>query len=222
MYKILIADDEVKICEAAHDYLSAKGLSVKCAYNGNQAIELCENEDFDLIILDVMMPYMDGIEACREIREITDAPIMFLSALSEERDLLKGYKNGADDYITKPFPLSVLHQKILTMIRRSKGADADNKISLGAISIDLSCRRAFSLSKEIRLSSKDFELLSYLMQNRGIVLSREIILTKIWGYDYDGDTRVVDTHIKRIRKALGDSAEQIKTVVGIGYSIEEV
>lgn len=222
MFKILIADDEIKICEAVCDYMTAKGLDVTCAHDGETAIKLCEEKSFDLIILDVMMPRIDGLNACKEIRELSNTPILFLSALGEEQDLLNGFKSGADDYIVKPFPLSVLYQKITTMIKRAKGADADNKIKLGKIILDLSTRKVMSNGVEIKLSVKDFELLSYLMQNKGIVLNRELILTKIWGYDFDGDTRVVDTHIKLIRKALGISSTQIKTIVGVGYSIEEV
>lgn len=222
MYKILVTDDERKIRETIGDYMTAKGFSVTLAENGKRAVELAENNEFDLIILDVMMPVIDGIKACREIRRFSNVPILFLSALGEEGDLLNGFKSGCDDYIVKPFPLSVLYQKCITMIKRYKGADADNKIKAGNITIDYSSHRVYSDDVEINLSSRDFELLSYLMQNKGIVLNRELILTKIWGYDYDGDIRVVDTHIKRLRKALGSSAAQIKTVIGVGYSIEEV
>lgn len=222
MYKLLITDDEKKIRETIGDYMNAKGFSVTLAENGRQAAELAENKDFDLIILDVMMPVLDGIRACSEIRSFSDVPILFLSALGEEQDLLSGFKSGCDDYIVKPFPLSVLYQKCVTMIKRCKGADADNRITAGDIALDFSAHKIYSAGAEVNLPAKDFELLSYLMQNKGIVLNRELILTKIWGYDYDGDIRVVDTHIKRIRKALGSSAEQIKTVIGVGYTMEGV
>ncbi|MFR5875157.1 MAG: response regulator transcription factor [Eubacterium sp.] len=222
MFKILITDDEMKIRETIGDYMTAKGFSVTLAENGKQAVELAENKEFDLIILDVMMPVLDGISACSEIRSFSNVPILFLSALGEERDLLGGFKSGCDDYIVKPFPLSVLYQKCVTMIKRCKGADADNKITVGNIILDYSSHRVYTDDKSINLPGRDFELLSYLMQNKNIVLNRELILTKIWGYDYDGDIRVVDTHIKRLRKALGSSAGQIKTVIGVGYSVEEV
>lgn len=222
MYRILVTDDEKKIRETIGDYMNAKGFSVTFAENGQQAVELAESNEFDLIILDVMMPVLNGIKACSEIRSFSDVPVLFLSALGEENDLLSGFKSGCDDYIVKPFPLAVLYQKCITMIKRCKGADADNKITVGNIILNYSTHRVSSGGEEISLTAKDFEMLSYLMQNRGIVLNRELILTKIWGYDYDGDIRVVDTHIKRIRKSLGSSAEQIKTVIGVGYKIEEV
>lgn len=138
MYKILIADDEIKIRETIFDYMTAKGLSAKTAADGSEAVKLCETENFDLIILDVMMPRLDGISACKEIRDVTDCPILFLSALGEEYDLLKGFSSGADDYIVKPFPLTVLYEKCLSMIKRYRGANRNNKIVLGSLTADIS------------------------------------------------------------------------------------
>ena len=221
MYKILIADDEIKIRETLKDYMTAKGMNVTLAKDGREAVEKAETEAFDLIILDVMMPELDGLGACREIRSFTDTPILFLSALGEEEDLLQGYKNGADDYIIKPFPLSVLFEKITAMIKRSKGADKENRIALYGITLDLMKMKAFVEGEEVKLQSKDFNLLQLLMQNKGIVLDREKILVKVWGYGFEGDARVVDTHIKKIRKALGEKAGCIKTVIGVGYTFEE-
>lgn len=221
MYKLLIADDEIKIRETVKDYMTAKGMCVALAKNGEIALKKVQSDTFDLIILDVMMPVMDGLEACKQIREITDTPILFLSALGEEEDLLEGYKNGADDYIIKPFPLSVLYEKILAMIKRSKGADKENKISICGVTLDIMKMKAEVDGREIKLQSKDFKLLQLLMQNKGIVLDREKILVRVWDYSFDGDTRVVDTHIKRIRKALGEKAGCIKTVIGAGYCFKE-
>ena len=221
MYKILIADDEIKIRETLKDYLTAKDFSVTLAKDGESAVYSAEGESFDLIILDVMMPKKDGLTACKEIRELTDIPILFLSALGEEENLLKGYRFGGDDYIVKPFPLSVLCEKITAMIKRHKGVGADHSISESGIMLSLKTRQAFCDGKEISLSPKDFELLLLLMQNKGTVLSRDIILNKIWGYDFDGDNRTVDTHIKRIRKALGDKASLIVTKSGLGYSFKK-
>lgn len=221
MYKILIVDDEIKIRETMKDYMTAKGMNVTLAKDGREAVEKAETEAFDLIILDVMMPELDGLGACREIRSFTDTPILFLSALGEEEDLLQGYKNGADDYIIKPFPLSVLFEKITAMIKRSKGADKENRIALCGITLDLMKMKAFVEGEEVKLQSKDFNLLQLLMQNKGIVLDREKILVKVWGYGFEGDARVVDTHIKKIRKALGEKAGCIKTVIGAGYTFEE-
>ncbi len=221
MYKILIADDEIKIRETLKDYLTAKDFSVTLAKDGESAVYSAEGESFDLIILDVMMPKKDGLTACKEIREFTDIPILFLSALGEEENLLKGYRFGGDDYIVKPFPLSVLCEKITAMIKRHKGVGADHSISESGISLNLKTRQAFCDDREISLPPKDFELLLLLMQNKGAVLSRDIILNKIWGYDFDGDNRTVDTHIKRIRKALGDKASLIVTKSGLGYSFKK-
>lgn len=221
MYKILLADDDFNIREPFTDYLAAKGFSVTAVENGAQAVECAERESFDLILLDVLMPEKDGLEACREIREFTDVPVLFLSALGQEENLLKGYRYGADDYMVKPFPLAVLCEKINTVIRRSKGLKQDDSIEASGIRLELKKRMAYVGEREIRLPLKDFNLLLLLMQNRGTVLSRDIILSKIWGWDFDGDSRTVDTHIKRIRKALGDKAQLITTVSGIGYSFKK-
>ena len=221
MYKILIADDEIKIRETLKDYLTAKGFSVTLAKDGETAVYSAEGESFDLIILDVLMPKKDGLEACKEIREFTDIPILFLSALGQEEDLLKGYKFGADDYIVKPFPLAVLSEKITAMIKRHKGVGADHSISESGVRLNLKTRQVFCDGREINLPPKDFELLLLLMQNKGTILSRDIILNKIWGYDFDGDNRTVDTHIKRIRKAMGDKAGLIVTKTGLGYSFKK-
>ena len=221
MYRILIADDEIKIRETLSDYLTAKGFDVTLAKDGEAAVYCAENESFDLIILDVLMPNKDGLEACKEIRAFTDIPILFLSALGQEEDLLKGYKFGADDYIVKPFPLSVLCEKISAMIRRHKGLRDDHSIEDSGIRLDLKTRQTFIGGKEIKLPLKDFNLLLLLMQNKGTVLSRDMILSKVWGWNFDGDNRTVDTHIKRIRKALGDKAGLIITTSGVGYSFKK-
>ena len=221
MYRILIADDEIKIRETLSDYLTAKGFDVTLAKDGEAAVCCAENENFDLIILDVLMPNKDGLEACKEIRDFTDIPILFLSALGQEEDLLKGYKFGADDYIVKPFPLSVLCEKISAMIRRHKGLRDDHSIEDSGIRLDLKTRQTFIDGKEIKLPLKDFNLLLLLMQNKGTVLSRDMILSKVWGWNFDGDNRTVDTHIKRIRKAMGDKAGLIITTSGVGYSFKK-
>lgn len=221
MYKILVCDDEIKIRETFRDYLSAKGFDVTLAKNGKEAVTITDKNDFDLIILDVMMPVMNGLEACRIIRRNTDTPILFLSALGEEQDILDGFRNGCDDYIVKPFPMSVLTQKCTVMINRYKGNSLQNEISIYGIVLDKSKMKVTVDNNEIELSGKMFGLLAMLMENRDIVLSREQILTKIWGWDFDGDERVVDTHIKKLRKALGEKSVHIKTVIGGGYSFRE-
>ncbi len=221
MLKILVCDDEIKIRNTLYDYFTAKGFFVTTASNGREAIEKTEEKDFDLIILDVLMPVTDGLTACKEIRKLTDTPVLFLSALGEEEDLLKGYRYGADDYIVKPFPLSVLTEKIITTVNRHKGINPKNRLTVSGITLDYGTRKVLCGEREIILPAKDFNLLALLMENKGNILSREIILRKIWGYDFDGDERVVDTHIKRIRKVLRERADCIKTVIGTGYAFKK-
>lgn len=220
MFKILFADDEIKMRETVRDYLGAKGLEVILAKDGADACEKASEQDFDLVILDIMMPETDGITACRSIRKENSVPILFLTALGDERDFLAGYSAGCDDYLTKPYPLSVLYEKCMATIRRYRGIDRENRMEENGIILDLAARKVFVDGKEIVLSNKDFKLLKYLMDNKNIVLKREIILSRIWGYDFDGDERVVDTHIKIIRKALGEKSDCIKTVINVGYCFE--
>lgn len=221
MYKVLVCDDERKIRETFRDYLSSKGFVVTLAADGKEAVTKTEKEDFDLIILDVMMPVMNGLEACRLIRRKTDTPILFLSALGEEQDILDGYKQGCDDYIVKPFPMSVLCEKCNAIISRYKGISVNKEISFFGITLNKDKMQVTTDGNIIELPNKTFQLLLMLMNNKGIVLTREQILTKIWGWDFDGDERVVDTHIKKLRKALGEKAVYIKTVIGGGYTFRE-
>ncbi len=221
MYRILICDDEKEIRESMADYMRSEGLSIALAKNGEEAVEICKRENFDLLILDVRMPKLDGLGACRKIREFSNVPIIFLSAFGEEKNFLDAYQNGGDDYIVKPFPLAVLYEKCISMIKRCKGID-ESKITAGKITVDIKARKVYTPSDCITLTNIDFELLYYLCINKGIVLSRDLILSRVWGFDYEGDERSVDTHIKRIRKALGEYSSQIKTVSGVGYCLEEV
>lgn len=222
MFSVLVADDEKKIRETIKDYLTAKGLSVQTAFDGMDALDKFEQEKFDLVILDVMMPRLSGFETCRKIRKISKAPVVFLTAKGQEQDFLNGYNCGGDDYIVKPFPLSVLYEKCISMIKRYKGIDRDNVLNLCGISLNLSSYKLTLDGKDTPISHKDFKILYYLMENKNIVLSRDLILTYVWGYDFDGDDRVVDTHIKRIRKLLGEKSGCIKTIVNAGYSFQEV
>ena len=222
MFSVLVADDEKAIRESIKDYLEAKGYSVKTATDGESALELFYENSFDLVILDVMMPKVDGFDACRAVRRASNLPVLFLTAKGQEADFLKGFECGCDAYVVKPFPLSVLYEKCNSLIKRYKGIDSANWLKVSGVALDLSCKRAYVGENEIKLSSKDFKILCYLMENKNIVLNRELILTFAWGYDFDGDDRVVDTHIKRIRKALGEKAECIKTIINTGYSFREV
>jgi DNA-binding response OmpR family regulator len=221
MYRILIADDERKLREAMRDYMAAKGFEVDLAGDGQEAVEMVWNKSYDLVILDVMMPVLNGFEACREIRREFRMPILFLSALGEEEDQLNGFISGADDYIVKPFPLAVLVHKCEAMIRRDCGANSEGELSAAGITLGMATGRVSVGDAELVLSAKDLALLEYLMRNKGQTLTREQILCNVWGYEFDGDDRVVDTHIKRIRKALGDKADCITTVIGMGYRLEE-
>ena len=220
--KVLVADDEIKIRETISDYFTAKGISIVTAENGKAALDKFYENPFDMIILDIMMPVMDGYEACRQLRRESDVPVLFLTAKGQEQDYLKGYNIGCDDYIVKPFPLSVLYEKAVYMMRKYRGLDKNNRLSVNGITLDTDSMRVFTDDKEIALSNKDFKILKYLMENKNIVISRELIITHIWGYDFDGDDRVVDTHIKRIRQALGEKSFCIKTIINTGYCFEEV
>ena len=222
MKKILIVDDEQDIVESLKFVLEVSGYVCYTAYNGEDGLRLAKEIMPDLIILDVMMPKVDGFDACRDVRRASNLPVLFLTAKGQEADFLKGFECGCDDYVVKPFPLSVLYEKCNSLIKRYKGIDSANWLKVSGVALDLSCKRAYVGENEIKLSSKDFKILCYLMENKNIVLNRELILTFAWGYDFDGDDRVVDTHIKRIRKALGEKAECIKTIINTGYSFREV
>ena len=222
MFKVLIADDEIKIRETISDYFTAKGISVVTAENGKAALDKFYEKHFDMVILDIMMPVMDGYETCRQFRRESDVPVLFLTAKGQEQDYLKGYNIGCDDYIVKPFPLSVLYEKAVYLMRKYRGLDKNNRLSVSGITLDTDSMKVFTDDKEIALSNKDFKILKYLMENKNIVISRELIITHIWGYDFDGDDRVVDTHIKRIRQALGEKSVCIKTIINTGYCFGEV
>lgn len=221
MSKVLVCDDEIKIRESYYEYLTAKGFDVTLATNGKEAVEKAGEDCFDIIVLDVMMPVMNGLEACRKIRSFSETPILFLSALGEENDLLSGYRLGCDDYIVKPFPLAVLVQKLNAIIARNNGAKLQNEFTCEGITVNKEKFLVTVDGTEIPLANKTFRLLVLLMENKNNVLSREQILTKVWGWDFDGDERVVDTHIKKLRKALGEKSVHIRTVIGGGYSFRE-
>ena len=220
-YRILVVEDEPKLREVLCDYFSSKGEIPSAAADGITALELAENQDYDAVLLDIMMPGLDGFSVCRALRRDSDVPIIFLTALSDEEDKLFGYELGADDYVTKPFSLSVLYAKTAALIKRNRGNMlSGDKIEIGGITLEASTRRVWLSGAEIPLTPKEYALLLCLVRNKNMVLSREQLLVKCWGYDYDGDIRAVDTHIKRLREKLGTHAECIKTVIKAGYMLE--
>ena len=220
-YRILIAEDEPKLLEVLCDFFISKGLVPIPASDGAEALRLAETENFDGVLLDIMMPKLNGLSVCRELRKHSDVPIIFLTALSDEEDKLLGYELGADDYVTKPYSMAVLYAKLMALINRSRGHIlSGDLITAGPIRIRLSARQVWVQEQPITLTPKEYSLLLCLVRNRGMVLSREQLLIKCWGYDYEGDSRAVDTHIKRLREKLGSAAGCIKTVIKSGYKLE--
>ena len=220
--KILIVEDEAKLREVLCDYFSSKWDFPTEASNGVQALDLIDKAAFDAVLLDIMMPELDGLSVCRAVRRTNDIPIIFLTALSDEEDKLLGYELGADDYVTKPFTMSVLYAKTAALIKRNqRNMLAGDRMEVSGITLVLSARKVFIGKKEILLTPKEYALLRCLMQNRNMVMSREQLLVKCWGYDYEGESRAVDTHIKRLREKLGERAACIKTVIKAGYRLED-
>jgi DNA-binding response OmpR family regulator len=220
-YRVLIAEDEPKLLEVLCDFFESKGVIPVPAADGAKALELAQNDQFDGVLLDIMMPKLNGLSVCRELRKSSDVPIIFLTALSDEEDKLLGYELGADDYVTKPYSMAVLYAKLMALINRSRGSMlSGDLIVAGPIRIRCSAQQVWVENMPITLTPKEYALLLCLVRNRGMVLSREQLLIKCWGYDYDGDSRAVDTHIKRLREKLGTAAACIKTVIKSGYKLE--
>ena len=220
-YRILIAEDEEKLRNILCDFFASRGDTPIPAPDGACALALAKEETFDGVLLDIMMPELDGFSVCRALRKTSDVPIIFLTALSDEDDKLLGYELGADDYVTKPFTMSVLYAKLTALINRSRGCVlAGDRLTAGQISVRLSSRQVTVCGAEITLTPKEYALLVCLMRNRNMILSREQLLVKCWGYDYEGESRAVDTHIKRLREKLGPAADHIKTVIKSGYKLE--
>lgn len=221
--QLLVAEDEKKLRKLMKDYFELKGYQVSEAENGQQAVNLLRKQTFDLIFLDIMMPGMDGLEACKKIREYTDAPILFLTALYDEETKLKGYACGADDYVTKPFSLDVLYAKAEAMVKRYQGRVGTKQGILKATTMELDTIRRVAIirGKEVVLASKEYEILKFFLENKEQVISRNQILDKVWGDEYFGYDRTVDTHIKKLRKTLGDAAEPLQTIYKAGYIWKE-
>lgn len=221
--KILVVDDESRMRKLVKDFLTKKDFDVMEAENGADAIDLFfENKDVALIILDVMMPKMDGWEVCREIRAYSQVPIIMLTARGDERDELLGFELGVDEYISKPFSPKILVARVEAILRRTNSIAAEDILKAGTIEVNKAAHQVTVDGETIDLSFKEFELLTYFIENQGIALSREKILNSVWNYDYFGDARTIDTHVKKLRNKLGDRGDYIKTIWGMGYKFEVV
>ncbi|MCM1989747.1 response regulator transcription factor [Oceanirhabdus seepicola] len=220
--KVLIVEDEARIREITSDYFKVSGFEVYEAENGREAMEIFDLNEVDLIILDIMMPELDGWSVCKRIRKKSDVLIIILTARSDEEDKLMGFELGADEYVTKPFSPKVLVARAKTLFKRIEGnvGEKNHLIIIDGIEINKQAYKVKSDNQEIELSPKEYSLFLYLVENKGVVLSREAILNNVWGYDYFGDTRAVDTHIKKLRKKLGNKAQHIKTIIRVGYTFE--
>ncbi len=219
--KILVVDDESRMRKLVRDFLVKKDFEVMEAGDGAQALDLFyANKDIALIILDVMMPQMDGWEVCREIRSQSKVPIIMLTARSDERDELLGFELGVDEYISKPFSPKILVARVEAILRRTNALGAEEVLEAGAIRIDQAAHQVTIDGEVVELSFKEFELLTYFVENKGIALSREKILNSVWNYDYFGDARTIDTHVKKLRSKMGEHGDYIKTVWGMGSKFE--
>lgn len=221
MYRILMVDDEEKIRAIVRKYAEFEGNEVVEAAYGMEAVELAKSQDFDIIILDIMMPELDGFSACKEIRKYKDTPVIMLSARGEEYDRIHGFELGIDDYVVKPFSPKELMMRVGAILKRRGGAQ-ENKdvVKIGDLEVDFAGRRVTISGKPVEMTPKEYDLFFYMVRNRGIALTREKLITNVWGYDFYGDDRTLDTHIKLLRKSLGDYSKCIVTLRGVGYRFE--
>ena len=228
MYNILVVDDEARIRSIIKKYAEFEGHSITEAGDGMEAVYLCRNNNFDIIIMDIMMPELDGFSACREIRKISATPIIMLSARGEEYDKINGFELGVDDYVVKPFSPKELMLRIEAIMKRVNSGNTKTDVSAneiisfdnGGLKIDLTARIVYVDDQKIYMSPKEYDLLFYMVGNKNIALTREKLINKVWGYDFYGDARTLDTHIKLLRKSLGRYAEYIVTLRGVGYRFE--
>ena len=225
MPRILVVDDEFRIRQIIRKYAEFEGYEVEEATDGMQAIEICRKERFDLIIMDVMMPELDGFSACREIRKFCNTPIIMLSARGEEYDKIHGFELGSDDYVVKPFSPKELMMRVAAVIKRSGGSQEEKErdvYTFQGLVIDFSARIVTVDGVRAEMTPKEYELLFYMVRNKGLALTRESLISEVWGYDFFGDERTLDTHIKLLRKSLGPYNKCIVTLRGVGYRFEEV
>ena len=220
---LLIVDDEPKIRELIRKYARFEGYEVDEAVNGMEAVEKCRNGQYDLVIMDVMMPELDGFSACREIRKTSQVPMLMLSARGEEYDRIHGFELGVDDYVVKPFSPKELMMRVGAILKRSGGMarQETDVVTIGTLVVDFTARRVTLDNRVLELSPKEYDLLFYMVRNRGIALTREKLISQVWGYDFFGDDRTLDTHIKLLRRQLGSYAEKITTLRGVGYRFEK-
>lgn len=219
--RILVVDDESRMRKLVRDFLVKSHFDVLEAEDGEQAVDLFFREKgIALIVLDVMMPKMDGWQVCREIREYSQVPIIMLTARGDEQDELQGFQLGVDEYISKPFSPKILVARIEAILRRTQSAEGEGLLSCGGIAIDKNAHQVLIDGEPVELSYKEFELLTYFVENKGIALSREKILNNVWNYDYFGDARTIDTHVKKLRSKMGEKGDMIKTIWGMGYKLE--
>ena len=220
---LLIVDDEKRIRELIRKYAVFEGYEVDEAADGMQAVEKCRARRYDLVIMDVMMPELDGFSACREIRKTSQVPMLMLSARGEEYDRIHGFELGVDDYVVKPFSPKELMMRVGAILKRSAAspAAASDQVTIGELVVDFTARRVTISGQALDLSPKEYDLLFYMVRNRGIALTREKLISEVWGYDFFGDDRTLDTHIKLLRRQLGPYADRITTLRGVGYRFEK-
>ncbi len=223
MSRILIVDDELRVRDLIKKYAKFEGYEVSEASNGLQALELCKNHEFDIVIMDVMMPELDGFSVCKEIRKFSSVPIIILSARGEEYDKIHGFEFGIDDYVVKPFSPRELMMRVAAILKRGGGTvpEAKEVYKCGGLTVDFTGRLVTIDGVRVDMSPREYDLFFFLVKNRGIALSREKLLNEVWGYDFFGDDRTIDTHIKQLRKLLGPYSKCISTLRGVGYRFDE-
>lgn len=219
-YEILLVEDDLALCEVIKDYLCAKGMEVTEVHSGEEAEQKLWEKGFDLVLLDIMLPGMDGFSFCRELRKKSDVPVIFLTARGMEEDKLRGYALGGDDYLVKPFSLAVLYAKSTVLIRRSKGLVASENLTVGELTLDPTAQMVTLSGQWLPLTKKEYCLLKVLLERKNQTVSRDTLLYLVWGGDFEGSDRVVDNHIRKLRKKLGKQAGVIRTMVGMGYRLE--
>ncbi len=220
MYRILVVDDEERIRQMIKKYANFEGHEVVEAADGMEAVKLCKEQDFDIVIMDVMMPELDGFSACREIRKVKNVPMLMLSARGEEYDKIHGFELGIDDYVVKPFSPKELMMRIAAIVKRSSGETQKEVLSFEGLTVDFTGRLVYVDGEKVDMSPKEYDLFFYMVKNRGIALTREKLISDVWGYDFYGDDRTLDTHIKLLRKTLGPYSKFIVTLRGVGYRFE--